>query len=61
MLISAVIFFAVCAVGDSSRGYAARGGELLIILLPVIYYLGKRIIGDVLKDFAAIAKRRDAK
>ena|GEM_PF-5684491 len=60
MLISAVVFFVACAIGDLGRGYTARGGELLVILLPAIYYLGKRIIGDMLKDFVAIAKRWDA-
>jgi len=28
------------------RGYTARGGEYLLLLIPAIYYTGKRIAAD---------------
>ena len=28
------------------RGYTARGGEYLLLLIPAIYYIGKRIAAD---------------
>ena len=28
------------------RGYTARGGEYLLLLIPAIYYIGKRIAED---------------
>lgn len=34
------------------RGYHAVGGEGLLPLLPIIYYLGKRVIRDFAADVA---------
>ena len=28
------------------RGYAARGGEYMLLLIPAIYYTGKRVLLD---------------
>lgn len=33
------------------RGYTARGGEYLLLLIPFIYYTGKWIAEDWIKDF----------
>lgn len=30
----------------AERGYNARGGEYLLLLFPVLYYTGKRVILD---------------
>ena len=33
------------------RGYTARGGEYLLLLIPAIYYKGKRIAADWIAEF----------
>ena len=33
------------------RGYTAHGGEYLLLLIPFIYYTGKWIAEDWIKDF----------
>lgn len=33
------------------RGYTARGGEYLLLLIPAIYYIGKRIAADWIAEF----------
>lgn len=33
------------------RGYTARGGEYLLLLIPAIYCIGKRIAADWIAEF----------
>ena len=33
------------------RGYAACGGEYMLLLIPAIYYTGKRVLLDWLTEF----------
>lgn len=33
------------------RGYTAHGGECLLLIIPVIYYTGKRIATDWIAEF----------
>lgn len=33
------------------RGHAAHGGEYLLLLIPAIYYIGKRIAADWIAEF----------
>ncbi len=38
------------------RGYDAIGGEFLLLLLPAVYYTGKRIILDWITDLRELQK-----
>lgn len=40
------------------RGYTARGGEYLLLLIPEIYYITKRIIVDWIKEIKKTWRRR---
>lgn len=33
------------------RGYTAHGGEYLLLLIPAVYYIGKRIAADWIAEF----------
>lgn len=41
------------------RGYEAIGGEYLLLLLPAIYYTGKRTILDWIADIRELWKEAD--
>lgn len=36
------------------RGYAARGGEYMLLLIPAIYYAGKQVLRDWIAELRAI-------
>ena len=36
------------------RGYTARGGEYMLLLIPAIYYAGKRVLLDWIAELRAI-------
>ena len=36
------------------RGYTARGGEYMLLLIPAIYYTGKRVLLDWIAELRAI-------
>ena len=40
------------------RGYEAIGGEYLLLLLPAIYYTGKRTVLDWITDLRELTKGR---
>ena len=46
LLASAVAFAWGQRAALIERGYTARGGEYLLLLIPAIYYIGKRIAAD---------------
>ncbi len=43
----------------AERGYKAIGGEYLLLLLPAIYYTGKRTILDWIADIRELWKEAD--
>lgn len=51
---TALLFVKMQAYAAAQRGYFAIGGEIMIILLPIIYYAGKRVIRDFAADFAEL-------
>lgn len=50
LMITAAVFRWGQSVALAERGYAAIGGECLLLLIPVIYYAGKRVILDWAAD-----------
>ena len=45
-------------VALAERGYEAMGGEYLLLLIPAIYYIGKRVILDWIAEFRELKKGR---
>lgn len=50
LLATALAFAWGKQVAQAERGYEAIGGEYLLLLLPAIYYTGKRTILDWVAD-----------
>ena len=50
LLVTALAFAWGKATARIERGYEAIGGEYLLLLLPAIYYAGKRTILDWIAD-----------
>ena len=51
---TAVLFVKAQSVALASRGYLAIGGEIMLLLLPIIYYLLKQTIRDYVRDFVEL-------
>lgn len=51
LLATAVAFAWGKRVALIERGYTAHGGEYLLLLIPAIYHIGKRIAEDWIADF----------
>ena len=50
LLVTALAFAGGVQTAQAERGYTAIGGEYLFLLLPAIYYTGKRTILDWIAD-----------
>ena len=50
LLVTALAFAWGVQTAQAERGYTAIGGEYLFLLLPTIYYTGKRTILDWIAD-----------
>lgn len=50
LLITGTAFMRGKGAALSERGYEAIGGEYLLLLLPAIYYTGKRTLLDWIAD-----------
>lgn len=46
LLVTALAFAWGVQTAQAERGYTAIGGEYLLLLLPAIYYTGKRTLLD---------------
>lgn len=53
---TAVLFVKAQSVALASRGYLAIGGEFMLLLLPIIYYLAKQTIRDFAEDIAELIR-----
>lgn len=53
---TAVLFVKAQSVALASRGYFAIGGEFMLLLLPIIYYLAKQTIRDFAADIAELIR-----
>ena len=53
LLVMALAFVWGVQTARAERGYEAVGGEHLFLLLPAIYYIGKRPILDWITDIRA--------
>lgn len=59
LIVTAVVFIKSRGYALAWRGYEAVGGELMLLLLPIIYYEAKRIILDYVADFVALYRRSE--
>ena len=50
LLVTALAFAWGRQVAQTERGYTAIGGEYLLLLIPAMYYTGKRTILDWIAD-----------
>ena len=50
LLVTVLAFAWGVQIAQAERGYTAIGGEYLFLLLPAIYYAGKRTILDWVAD-----------
>lgn len=57
LIVTVSAFRAGKAVAFAERGYTARGGEYLLLLLPAIYYAAKRTIQDWITDIQGLRGR----
>lgn len=54
LTVTAVAFIKARAYAGVWRGYDAIGGEFMLLLLPIIYYLLKQTIRDYVRDFVEL-------
>ena len=59
LLVTALTFAWGKHTALAERGYEAVGGEYLFLLLPAIYYIGKRTILDWIADLCELWKEAD--
>ena len=59
LLVTALAFAWGVQTAQAERGYTAIGGEYLFLLLPAIYYTGKRTILDWIADIRELWKEAD--
>ena len=58
LLITGTAFMWGKGAARIERGYEAIGGEYLLLLLPAIYYTGKRTVLDWITDLRELTKGR---
>ena len=58
LLITAAAFVWGQRAALIERGYTAHGGEYLLLLIPAIYYTGKRTVLDWITDLRELTKGR---
>ncbi len=58
LLITGTAFMWGKVVALADRGYEAIGGEYLLLLIPAIYYTGKRTILDWIAELRELKKGR---
>ena len=56
LLVTALAFAWGRQVAQTERGYTAIGGEDLLLLIPAMYYTGKRTILDWIADLRELKK-----
>lgn len=49
-VISILLFMAGCRQAFNQRGYYAIGGEIFLLLLPIMYYIIGQIALDLIKE-----------
>lgn len=59
LLVTALAFAWGKQTALAERGYNAIGGEYLLLLLPAMYYTGKRTILDWIADIRELWKEAD--
>ena len=56
LLVTALTFAWGMRTAQAERGYTAIGGEYLLLLIPAIYYTGKRTILDWIADIRELRR-----
>ena len=59
LLVTALAFAWGRQVAQTERGYTAIGGEYLLLLIPAMYYTGKRMVQDWIADICGLWKEAD--
>ena len=59
LLVTALAFVWGNQAALAERGYTAIGGEDLLLLLPAMYYTGKRMVQDWIADICGLWKEAD--
>lgn len=57
LLVTVLAFAWGVRVAQAQRGYNAVGGEFVFLLIPIMYYIGKRTILDWIADLRKLWKR----
>ena len=56
LLVTALAFAWGRQVAQAQRGYTAIGGEYLLLLIPFMYYPGKRTVLDWITDLRKLRR-----
>ena len=56
LLVTALAFAWGRQVAQAERGYTAIGGEYLLLLIPFMYYPGKRTVLDWITDLRKLRR-----
>lgn len=57
LLITDIAFVWGICTALAERGYTACGGEYLLLLIPVIYYTGKRVLKDWIAELREMRRK----
>lgn len=59
LLVTVAAFLWGKQIAQIERGYDAYGGEYLLLLIPFLYYLGKRVLLDWTSDLRKLYEEED--
>lgn len=59
LLVTVAAFLCGKQAAQIERGYDAYGGEYLLLLIPFLYYIGKRVLLDWVTDLRELYKEDD--
>ena len=57
LLVTALTFAWGMREAQAQRGYNAIGGEFIFLLIPAMYYTGKRVILDWINDIRKLEEK----
>lgn len=59
LLVTALAFAWGMREAQAQRGYNAIGGEFIFLLIPAMYYTGKRVILDWINDIRKLEEKHN--
>ena len=57
-VLGVILFRAGAAHAEAARGYRALGGEVFALLLPALFYVAYRTLGDLFRDLRETVRRK---